>query len=105
MSVSMVFLDRAPTPRATYQSNMAEASIGVSSLDVGYRSSVQRLLYPSRPIVQSCVDSMLRLDDVPCVQNIVVAVMPLRFNEEDAVVLSEEAVQYGFGWNESYRTY
>jgi DNA-directed RNA polymerase beta subunit len=31
--------------------------------------------------------------------------MPLRFNEEDAVVLSEEAVQFGFGWNESYRTY
>jgi DNA-directed RNA polymerase beta subunit len=55
--------------------------------------------------VQSCVDGMLRLEDVPCVQNIVIAVMPLRFNEEDAVVLSEEAVQFGFGWNESFRTY
>ncbi len=84
---------------------MAEASIGVSSLDAGFRSSVQRLLYPSRPIVASCVDGMLRLEEVPCVQNIVIAVMPLRFNEEDAVVLSEEAVQFGFGWNESFRTY
>lgn len=88
----MVFLDRSPTPRATYQSNMAEASVGVSSLDVGYRGTVSRLLYPSRPMVASCVDDMLGLERVPCVQNIVIAIMPLRFNEEDAVVLSEEAI-------------
>jgi len=105
MTMSMVFLDRAPTPRATYQSNMAEASVGVSSLDVSYRGSVSRLLYPSRPMVASCIDEMLNLSCVPCVQNIVIAIMPLRFNEEDAVVLSEEAVQLGFGVNESFRTY
>jgi DNA-directed RNA polymerase beta subunit len=35
---------------------------------------------------------MLNLNMVPCVQNIVVAILPLRFNEEDAVVLSEEAI-------------
>lgn len=92
MSMSMVFLDRSPTPRATYQSNMVEASVGVSSLDVGYRGTVSRLLYPSRPLVAACTDEMLNLPLVPCVQNIVVAILPLRFNEEDAVVLSEEAI-------------
>ncbi len=71
---------------------MVEASVGVSSLDVGYRGTVSRLLYPSRPLVASCTDEMLNLNMVPCVQNIVVAILPLRFNEEDAVVLSEEAI-------------
>lgn len=105
LSTSMVFLDRSPTPRATYQSNMSEASIGVAGLDTGYRASSARLLNPSRPMVAPFTDAILGLERVPCVQNVVVAIMPLRFNEEDAVVISEEAAQLGFGLYESVRTY
>jgi DNA-directed RNA polymerase beta subunit len=99
------FLNHNPTPRITYQSNMGQAAIGIPMLDVGFRTSASRLLYPQRPLIRTFVEEILRLNEVPSAQNVIVAILPDGYNQEDSVILNKTAVEMGLGWHECYRTY
>jgi DNA-directed RNA polymerase subunit B' len=65
---------------------------------------VNLLHYPQKPIVTTITNDILRLDDHPCGQNVVVAIMSYKgYNMEDAIVINKGSIERGFGRSAYYR--
>jgi DNA-directed RNA polymerase subunit B' len=65
---------------------------------------VNLLHYPQKPIVTTITNELLRMDDHPTGQNIVVAVMSYQgYNMQDAIVINQGSVDRGFGRSTYYR--
>ena len=96
------------SPRNTYQSAMAKQSLGFSTPMMNTSTYVRQhfMLYPQTPIVTTKAMKLLGLEDRPAGQNCVVAVLPFDgYNIEDAIVLSQAAVDRGLGRTFFYRIY
>jgi DNA-directed RNA polymerase subunit B' len=65
---------------------------------------VNLLHYPQKPIVTTATNEILRMDDHPCGQNIVVAIMSYKgYNMEDAIVINQGSVDRGVGRSTYFR--
>jgi DNA-directed RNA polymerase subunit B len=65
---------------------------------------VNLLHYPQKPIVTTITNELLRMDDHPTGQNIVVAIMSYQgYNMQDAIVINQGSVDRGFGRSTYYR--
>ncbi|MFH0870360.1 MAG: DNA-directed RNA polymerase subunit B [archaeon] len=65
---------------------------------------VNLLHYPQKPIVTTITNEILKMDDHPCGQNIVVAIMSYKgYNMQDAIVINKGSVDRGFGRSTYYR--
>lgn len=95
-------------PRNIYQSAMAKQSIGVPGLNHRYykKGKWHALVYPQKPIVSTRIARKAGLDNVPMGQNATVLVMPwYGFNQEDSLVLNEDAINRGFMCSYAYVAY
>ncbi len=96
------------SPRNTYESAMAKQSLGFSTPMMNTSTYVRQhfMLYPQTPIVNTKAMGLLGLEDRPAGQNCVVAVLPFDgYNIEDAIVLSQAAVDRGLGRTFFFRIY
>jgi DNA-directed RNA polymerase beta subunit/intein/homing endonuclease len=95
-------------PRNIYQSAMAKQSIGVPGLNHKYhrKGKWHALVYPQKPIVNTRIARKVGLDNVPMGQNATVLVMPwYGLNQEDSLVLNEDAINRGFMCSYAYTAY
>jgi len=96
------------SPRNTYESAMAKQSLGFSTPMMNTSTYVRQhlMLYPQTPIVTTKTMNLLGLESRPAGQNCIVAVLPFDgYNIEDAIVLSQSAVDRGLCRTFFYRVY
>ena len=87
-----------PGPRTTYQSSMGRQALGIyhSRYMERFDTSSKVLLFPTRPLFETHINSMIGLDELPAGEEVVMAVMPyLGYNQEDGIILNKGAVDRG----------
>ena len=105
---SIPFSDRNQAPRNTYQSAMGKQAIGVYASNFSHRfdNMTHVLNYPQRPLVSTHSARLMKCDQLPCGQNVIVAFMCYTgFNQEDSVIVNKSAVDRGLLVTTMYRTY
>lgn len=103
----MPFADHTQSPRICYHSSMVKQSIGIYSGTNEIRAdTVAHILsYPERPIVRSHVEQWMRLDQLPCGNNVVVAIACYGgWNQEDSIILNKSSVDNGLFRSFTYKT-
>ncbi|MBN1792880.1 DNA-directed RNA polymerase subunit B [Candidatus Woesearchaeota archaeon] len=65
---------------------------------------VNLLHYPQKPIVTTITNQLLRMDEHPTGQNVVVAIMSYQgYNMQDAIVINKGSIDRGFGRSTYFR--
>ena len=106
------FANHDAAPRLTYAGNMARQAIGIPVTNLhGPQPHMglayaHQLCYPQRPLCSSDAIRAARLDEWPSSENAVFAITSWHgFNDEDAIVANEAAVQRGQRNVILYRTF
>jgi len=102
------FPEHNQSPRNTYESAMAKQSLGFSTamFPLSTHAREHLLVYPQRGLVNTKTTSLLNLIDRPNGQNAVVAVLSHEaYNIEDAIIMSQSAIERGFARSFFYRIY
>ena len=102
------FPDHNQSPRNTYQSAMGKQAIGINSLNYNLRMDTMchLLYYPQKPLVITRSMNFLNLDKFPNGINAIVAIACYGgYNQEDSIILSQDAVDRGLFRSFFYRTY
>lgn len=93
--------------RVSYHCSKTVHALGIFSSTYPLRMDTNSkvLTWPSRPIFKSHVDDVFGLADRPSGENALVAIMPWGgFNQEDAVIMSQRAVDRGLFQHMAYHT-
>jgi DNA-directed RNA polymerase II subunit RPB2 len=103
----MPFADHTQSPRICYHASMVKQSIGIYSATNEIRSdTVSHILsYPEKPLVRSHVEEWMKMDNLPCGNNVIVAIACYGgWNQEDSIILNKSSVDKGLFRSYSYRT-
>lgn len=106
-SSMMPFADHTQSPRICYHASMVKQSIGIYSTTNEIRSdTVAHLLsYPEKPLVKSHVEEWMKMDNLPCGNNVIVAIACYGgWNQEDSIILNQSSVDKGLFRSFTYRT-
>lgn len=93
------------SPRNCYSCSMTKQAIGIPGLNFMERNcEIQYVLhYPQKPIISTQVSEILGYHDMPCGQNVIVAIMPYRgFNQEDSIAINKASAERGLFNTSSY---
>lgn len=105
---SIPFPDHNQSPRNTYQSAMGKQAMGVYSTNFQQRMDTVShiLMYPQKPLVQTKVSDLFRINDLPSGQNAIVAIACYSgYNQEDSIIMNQSAIDRGLFRSIFYRTY
>jgi DNA-directed RNA polymerase II subunit RPB2 len=103
-----VFPERNQAPRNMYQASMGKQAIGVSTLNYQDRFDMHQLVldYPQRPLVTTRIQGIRKQGALPSAQEVVVAIMCYGgFNQEDAVLINQSALDRGLFSTTKYVVY
>ena len=91
------FTDRQPGPRNTYQASMGKQATGSFSLNnhLKFYTSFHKLFRNTRAFTETDTYFLPKMDIMPSGQTIMVAFSTDNDNQEDAVILCEDAVNSG----------
>jgi DNA-directed RNA polymerase II subunit RPB2 len=106
-SSMMPYADHTQSPRICYHASMVKQSIGIYSATNEIRSdTVAHLLsYPEKPLVRSHVEEWMRMDNLPCGNNVIVAISCYGgWNQEDSIILNRSSVDKGLFRSLSFRS-
>lgn len=95
---SIPYSDHNQAPRNTYQSAMAKQAIGVPMSNYRHRfdTMMHVLNSPQRPLVSTHIGNVVNASNLPCGQNIVVAIACYTgFNQEDSIIANRSAIERG----------
>jgi DNA-directed RNA polymerase II subunit RPB2 len=101
------FPDHNQAPRNTYQSAMSKQSIGIYATNFDQRmdKTAYILNYPSRPLVDTRIMNIIRLNNVPSGCQIHVAIMShTGYNQEDSVLINKGSIDRGLFLATIYHT-
>jgi len=108
-SVAVIPLpETIPGPRLTYQAGMGKQGMGIDHSNHGARFDTTRklLAYPSRPMFETQMNSMLGLNELPAGETVIVAITTYSgFAQEDAIVMKRGSVQRGMFRSVIFKTY
>lgn len=94
-------------PRNVYQSAMGKQAIGIYSSKFYERLDTlgHIMSYPQSPVVSTFVNKYIDDNKLPHGQNLIVAVMCGRENQEDSILINKSCVERGLLHTEYYKTY
>ncbi len=94
--------------RITLGAKMTKQSLGIyaTNLPVRADTDVSVIHYPQVPIVKTQMYDLLRVENHPAGQNVIVAIMPFEgYNIHDAVVINKASIDRGLFRATTYRPY
>jgi DNA-directed RNA polymerase II subunit RPB2 len=101
------FPEHNQSPRNTYQCAMGKQAIGIyaTNFDKRMDKTTYVLNYPSRPLVETRVMNIIKLDTIPSGTQIHVAIMTYGgYNQEDSVLINQGAIDRGLFLATIYHT-
>ena len=101
------FPDHNQAPRNTYQCAMGKQAMGVYVTNYHWRldKTAYVLSYPSRPLVDTRIMGMIKLDKIPSGSTIIVAIMThTGYNQEDSVLVNQGSIDRGLFMTTVYHT-
>ena len=101
------FPDSNQSPRNTYQSAMGKQAIGmyVTNYDNRMDKTAYVLTYPMRPLVETRIMNIIKLNNIPSGQQIIVAIMShTGYNQEDSLLFNKGAIDRGLFLATIYHT-
>ena len=104
----IVFPERNQAPRNMYQASMGKQAIGVSTLNYRDRFDLHQLVldYPQRPLVTTKFQGIRKQGALPSGQECIVAIMCYGgFNQEDALIVNQSALDRGLFSTTKYVVY
>ena len=101
------FPDSNQSPRNTYQSAMGKQAIGmyVTNYDNRMDKTAYVLTYPMRPLVETRIMNIIKLNNIPSGQQVIVAIMShTGYNQEDSILFNKGAIDRGLFLATIYHT-
>lgn len=101
------FPDNNQSPRNTYQCAMGKQAIGmyVTNFDKRLDKTAYVLNYPMRPLVDTRVMNLLKLNKVPSGEQVIVAIMThTGYNQEDSILFNKGSIDRGLFHATIYHT-
>ena len=101
------FPDHNQSPRNTYQCAQAKQAMGVYATNYNERmdKTAYVLNYPTRPLVDTRIMNMIKLNEIPSGCNITVAIMThTGYNQEDSVLINKGSIDRGLFQTTIYHT-
>ena len=101
------FPDHNQSPRNTYQCAQQKQAMGVYASNYNERmdKTAYVLNYPTRPLVDTRIMNMIKLNEMPSGCNITVAIMThTGYNQEDSVLINKGSIDRGLFQTTIYHT-
>jgi len=101
------FPDHNQSPRNTYQSAQAKQAMGIYATNYNERmdKTAYVLNYPTRPLVDTRVMNLIKMNQIPSGCNINVAIMThTGYNQEDSVLINKGSIDRGLFQTTIYHT-
>jgi len=108
LAAMIPFSDHNQSPRNTYQSAMGKQCISVYMTNIHQRmDTVSNVLFhPERPLVSTRIAPYVHTNEMPYGQNVILAFgIWTSYNEEDAIIMNQSAVERGLFHAVSFKTY
>jgi len=104
VSASLIpFSDRNQAPRNVYQAQMGKQAVGIYHSNYLNRmeTTVKALAFPSRPLLETQMNQVIGLTDMPNGQMVTVAFMTYTgYNQEDSIIFNKASIDRGLFWYE-----